>query len=542
MLRGLALVVVCLALPAAAARQELGVLRIRVVLTAADETVTPIRRHLLLVSDNPASAPPRRVLTGADGTAEVRLRPGNYTVESDQAVAFEGRSHRWVQTLDLVAGRDSLLELTAANAEADDGPAAPMAGEDRVSLAARWQDSVVEVWTPTAHASGALVETSGLVVTNTFALGRATTVEVQLSRARKVLGQVLAADTARDIAVLRIDATAAAAVPPVPLGCGQEPAAASTGDEIVAVEAPLGQPKGANRGVVRRVATRVIESDLTSGRGGSGGPVFSLRGALLGITSEGDARMRATGGDTRVMRTNEICAVLELARSKMAGAAVPSGLALPVEPAAAFPTATLTDAEALSRHPLPQTSSNGFDIAFLTPLHVHGGKVQRIAAQGRSARIDAAYLRTRLLTEFANWDDYVAELPPVVFVRVTPKLVESFWMKVARGAAYTQGVALPALKRPTSGFARLRAFCGSDEVVPIHPFVLEIDGVGEERVAEGLYAFDPSALTPACATVRLELFSQKDPAKADAVVVAPALIEQVWADFASYRAAAGGAR
>ena len=56
--------------------------------------------------------------------------------------------------------------------------------------------------------------------------------------------------------------------------------------------------------------------------------------------------------------------------------------------------------------------------------------------------------------------DYVADIPPVLFVRVTPKMVESFWAKVARGAASTQGMAVPALKRLKSGFHRMQAFCG----------------------------------------------------------------------------------
>ncbi len=63
------------------------------------------------------SAPPRRIVTALDGTANVRLRPGNYTVESDQPVVFQGQAYLWTQMVDIVAGRDAVLELTAANAE-----------------------------------------------------------------------------------------------------------------------------------------------------------------------------------------------------------------------------------------------------------------------------------------------------------------------------------------------------------------------------------------------------------------------------------------
>src|SRR6266566_5253693 len=102
-----------------ASGQALSVLHIKVVLIDADRKSTPVPRHALLISDNPATAPPRRIVTALDGTADVRLRPGNYTVESDVPVAFEGKRYGWTQTLDVVAGRDTVLELTADNAEVE---------------------------------------------------------------------------------------------------------------------------------------------------------------------------------------------------------------------------------------------------------------------------------------------------------------------------------------------------------------------------------------------------------------------------------------
>lgn len=534
---------VSLAGPTAAARQEPGVLRVSVVLTGEANAPTPIRRHLLLISDNPSSAPPRRVFTAADGTAEVRLKPGNYTVESDQPVAFAGRTFQWIQSVDIAAGRETTLALTAANADTvTPPPAAAVArsavpDDDRASIAARWQEGVVEIWSPSAHASGVVVDAAGLVVTNQQAVGAATSVEVQFSPARKVRGLVVATDPERDLAVVRIDPATAAAVPVVPLGCGEPPPATAVGDEIIGLEAPLRQPKGAISGDVTRVATRIIESDLLPGTGGSGGPVFSTRGALLGILSEGDERMRRNAVDVRVVRTTEVCEVVSRARRMLDANPPPPASALPVEPSKPFPTATLTDAATLlARHAPFQVTSAGFDIAFLTPVHIHGGREQRIASSGRSMQAGAAWLKARLATEFANWDDYVADVPPVLFIRVTPKMVESVWMKIARGAAYTQGVALPAIKRLSSGFSSLTVWCGDREVTPIHPFVLGIEVSDTETVSEGLYAFAPDAITPACGTVRLDLRSQKEPAKADTLTVDPKVLEQIWADFAVYRA------
>src|SRR5450759_5188007 len=82
----------------------------------------PVPDHALLISDNPATSTPRRVVTGPGGTADVRLRPGSYTVESDEPVAFDGKGYQWTQTVEMTAGRDLILELTAENAEIGAAP------------------------------------------------------------------------------------------------------------------------------------------------------------------------------------------------------------------------------------------------------------------------------------------------------------------------------------------------------------------------------------------------------------------------------------
>ena len=204
-----------------ASGQALSVLHIRIAVVDADGKATPVPRHALLVSDNPSSAPPRLVVTALDGTADVKLRPGNYTVESDKAVVFGGKSYQWTQTLDIKAGRDATLELTADNAAVETATSAGPIEADPSFLLPQWQDSVVALWTPATHASGFLFDAKGLVATSQRAIGTATAIEVQLSPAVKVSARVLAADSERDVAVLWIDPKVAASVRPVPLGCGE---------------------------------------------------------------------------------------------------------------------------------------------------------------------------------------------------------------------------------------------------------------------------------------------------------------------------------
>ena len=159
MVRALVLATLAVVISPAAASQTLGVLHIKVVLLDSDRKLTPVPHHALLVSANPASAAPRRLVTGMDGTVDLNLRPGNYTVESDRPVSFQGKAYQWAQTVDIVADHDTVLELTAANAEieavgsASSTPAAALEA-DPSFLLPKWQDSVVAVWTPYTQVSG----------------------------------------------------------------------------------------------------------------------------------------------------------------------------------------------------------------------------------------------------------------------------------------------------------------------------------------------------------------------------------------------------
>src|SRR5215213_2551233 len=112
------LAAILLVLPCAIAGQAQSVLHIKILLGEAADTAAPVPRHVLLVSDNPSTSPPREVVTKADGTADVHLPPGNYTVESDKPLVFQGKAYQWTKTLDVPKGRDALLELTLRTAEA----------------------------------------------------------------------------------------------------------------------------------------------------------------------------------------------------------------------------------------------------------------------------------------------------------------------------------------------------------------------------------------------------------------------------------------
>jgi hypothetical protein len=337
---------------------------------------------------------------------------------------------------------------------------------------------------------------------------------VQLSRSIKVAGTVVDADRQRDIALVRINPTVMASITPVPLGCARSTPPVARGQKIFSLEAPLGREKRWTPGIVSRVDARAIASDLILGTGGMGGPVFTASGDLVGLSSLPDERDEPRRGATRVVRIDGACELFAAAAKKLKDAPAPSATHLPVEPEEPAPIAAFKDAvKRRAGSLLPyQMPASEFDVAFVTPI-------LNFAAQSQPNQ------------NFSNWSDYVADIPPVLFVRVTPKMSESFWAKVARGAAYTQGMPLPSLKRLKSGFERLQAFCGPTEVTPIHPFKLDLRVSETDAIYEGLYVFDPAALGPGCGSVTLVLYSEKEPAKADTRIIDPKMLQQIWRDF-----------
>src|SRR5262245_15623546 len=502
-----------------ASAQALSTLQIRVMLADATGKITPVARHALLISEEPPSTAPRRIFTTLVGTADVSLRPGRYAVESDQPVVFEGKSYEWSQRADIVAGHDATLELTADNASVGTSTTAATSATpsdtDPSFLASQWQESVVALWTPTQHASGFVVDPRGLIVTNQHVVGTATSAEAQLTHDIKVTATVLALDPTRDVAILWVNPLAITSLRPLPLGCGRTRPSVANGQELYTIGAEMTGQKGLTPGNVTGVGPRLLLSDLALARASAGGPVFTV-GGLIGFTTVDD-RDPDSRSDARVVRIDQACEVMASAEKKMAEAMPPDATHLPLDPrpvaVSALSEAVKNRAGSLSPYPM---STTDFDVTFITPVHIYGTRDQV----------------ARPVMDFGNWSEYLAEYPRALLVRVTPKMAEGLWAKMARGAAMTQGMSLPPMKRAKSGFLRMRAFCGDTEVTPIHPFVVEHRISKAEAIYEGLYVFDPAALGPPCGAVKLTFYSENEPDKGDARVVDQKVLQQITRDFA----------
>lgn len=139
-----------------------------------------------------------------------------------------------------------------------------------------------------SQGSGFIISSDGLILTNAHVVREAKEVVVKLSDRREFRARVLGADTATDIAVLRIDARN---LPVVRLGDAQQ---LQVGDPVLAIGSPFGFEQTATQGIVSAkgrslpgdAAVPFIQTDAAVNPGNSGGPLFDASGAVVGINAQ----------------------------------------------------------------------------------------------------------------------------------------------------------------------------------------------------------------------------------------------------------------
>src|SRR5215813_8898633 len=136
--------------------------------------------------------------------------------------------------------------------------------------------------------SGFIISSDGIILTNAHVFDSADEVTVKHTDKREFTAKVMGVDKTTDIAVLKI---AAKDLPYVKVG---DPKATKVGEWVVAIGQPFGFENTVTSGIVSAKAralpqdsyVRFIQTDAAVNPGNSGGPLFNLRGEVIGVNSQ----------------------------------------------------------------------------------------------------------------------------------------------------------------------------------------------------------------------------------------------------------------
>ncbi len=160
-------------------------------------------------------------------------------------------------------------------------------------LAARLRPAVVQIFAlnnrGVSRGSGFIVDPSGWVVTNEHVIRGARQIAVRLTDGRVYEVRVRGRDRLTDLAVLKIDEVSG--LPAVPWGDSD---ALEPGDWVLAIGNPAGLGGTVTVGIISATdrATRAggpfdeyLQTDAAINAGNSGGPLFNLKGEVIGVNT-----------------------------------------------------------------------------------------------------------------------------------------------------------------------------------------------------------------------------------------------------------------
>lgn len=136
--------------------------------------------------------------------------------------------------------------------------------------------------------SGFIVSADGYILTNAHVVDGADEVVVKLNDQREFRAKVIGADTRTDVALIKIGAQG---LPKVTIG---EPDKLRVGEWVLAIGAPFGFENSVTAGIVSAKGRSLpqenyvpfIQTDVAVNPGNSGGPLFNMKGEVVGVNSQ----------------------------------------------------------------------------------------------------------------------------------------------------------------------------------------------------------------------------------------------------------------
>jgi serine protease Do len=136
--------------------------------------------------------------------------------------------------------------------------------------------------------SGFVVSPSGIIITNNHVIEEADEITVTFSDGSKLDAELIGRDPKTDLALLKVSPKKS--LPFVPLGDSDK---ARVGDWVIAIGNPFGLGGSLSAGVISAINRDInagpydsfIQTDAAINRGNSGGPLFNMKGEVIGVNS-----------------------------------------------------------------------------------------------------------------------------------------------------------------------------------------------------------------------------------------------------------------
>lgn len=164
----------------------------------------------------------------------------------------------------------------------------------------------------TSLGSGFIIDAAGYIITNNHVIDEADEITVRLSDDSKLKAKIVGRDKKTDLALLKVESAK-----PLPFVTMGDSDAVRVGDWVIAIGNPYGLGGSVTQGIISARQRSInagpfddfLQTDAPINRGNSGGPLFNMKGEVIGINS---AIFSPSGGNIGI------------------GFAIPTSLAQPV--------------------------------------------------------------------------------------------------------------------------------------------------------------------------------------------------------------------